>query len=205
MCGAPRGISSDDRPALPRHAASSRSSCRSSLILAFALAPYAWMVLTSIKPQAELAIWPVQYLPRNATLEHYRELLGRTSFAGNLLNSLIIATRRRRARPRRLDPGRLRLLALPLPRPAGADDGFLVINMFPIVLLIIPLFVLMTHARAARHLPRRDPRPLDLRDPLRDLDADELLQRHPAGARRGGDDRRRDAARRRSGSSSCRW
>ena len=71
-------------------------------ILAFALAPYAWMVLTSIKPQAELATWPVHYLPRNATLEHYRVLLSRTSFAGNLLNSLVIATRRCRARSRRL-------------------------------------------------------------------------------------------------------
>ena len=37
-------------------------------ILAFALAPYAWMVLTSIKPQAELSLWPVRYLPENATL-----------------------------------------------------------------------------------------------------------------------------------------
>ena len=34
-------------------------------IIAFALAPYAWMVITSIKPQAELSVWPVQYLPRN--------------------------------------------------------------------------------------------------------------------------------------------
>ena len=44
-------------------------------ILTFALAPYAWMVLTSVKPQAELSLWPVRYLPENATLEHYRELI----------------------------------------------------------------------------------------------------------------------------------
>ena len=61
-------------------------------ILTFALAPYAWMVLTSIKPQAELSLWPVRYLPENATLDHYRELISRTTFAGNLLNSFIIAT-----------------------------------------------------------------------------------------------------------------
>ena len=46
-------------------------------ILIFALAPYAWMVLTSIKPQAELSLWPVRYLPENATLNHYRELIER--------------------------------------------------------------------------------------------------------------------------------
>jgi multiple sugar transport system permease protein len=113
------------------------------LILLFALAPYAWMVLTSIKPQEELTVWPVRYLPDAATLDHYRELLGRTTFAGNLLNSLIIAC------------GAVALgLGVSIPaayafsrfRFAGRRPlmiSFLAINMFPIVLLIIPLFVMM--------------------------------------------------------------
>lgn len=112
-------------------------------IVAFALAPYVWMVLTSIKPQAELSLWPVQYLPRNATLDHYRELIGRTSFAGSLLNSLVIACG-------------AAVLGLGVSIPAAYAfsrfrfrgrrmlmTAFLVINMFPVVLLIIPLFVLM--------------------------------------------------------------
>ena len=112
-------------------------------ILAFALAPYLWMVLTSIKPQADLSRWPVQYLPSPATLDHYRELIGRTTFSVNLLNSMIIAS------------GAAALgLAVSIPaayafsrfRFAGRRSlmtGFLVINMFPIVLLIIPLFIIM--------------------------------------------------------------
>ncbi|MBM6595147.1 carbohydrate ABC transporter permease [Microvirga pudoricolor] len=112
-------------------------------ILVFALAPYIWMVLTSIKPQAELSLWPVRYLPENATLDHYRELISRTSFAGNLLNSFIIAAG-------------AAILGLAVSIPAAYAfsrfrfrgrrmlmTGFLVINMFPVVLLIIPLFVLM--------------------------------------------------------------
>jgi len=112
-------------------------------ILVVALAPYIWMVLTSIKPQAELSLWPVRYLPQNATLDHYRELIGRTSFSGNLLNSFVIASG-------------AALLGLLVSIPAAYAfsrfrfrgrrqlmTGFLVINMFPIVLLIIPLFVLM--------------------------------------------------------------
>ena len=112
-------------------------------ILAFALAPYAWMVLTSIKPQVELATWPVQYLPRNATLEHYRVLLSRTSFGVNLLNSVVIATGAAVlglgvAIPAAYAFSRFRFRAR-----RGLMTGFLVINMFPVVLLIIPLFVLM--------------------------------------------------------------
>lgn len=113
------------------------------VILLFALLPFAWMVLTSIKPAPELAEWPVRYLPREATLDHYRELIQRTSFAGNLLNSLIIACG-------------AALLGLAVSIPAAYAfsrfrfrgrralmTGFLTVNMFPIVLLIIPLFLMM--------------------------------------------------------------
>ena len=113
------------------------------LIIAFALAPYAWMVLTSIKPDADISARPLQYLPSTVTFEHYGTLLNRTTFAANLLNSLVVAL------------GAVAVgLGVSVPaayafsrfRFAGRKTlmtGFLVINMFPIVLLIIPLFVLM--------------------------------------------------------------
>lgn len=112
-------------------------------ILAFALAPYAWMLLTSLKPQAELTQSPITYLPRAVTFDHYAELFQRTSFGGNLVNSLIVAV------------GAVTLgLALSIPASYAFSRfrfwgrrvllvQFLVINMFPVVLLIIPLFILM--------------------------------------------------------------
>lgn len=113
------------------------------LIVLFALGPYAWMILTSLKPQGELSAWPLHYWPREATLEHYRDLIARTSFAGSLGNSLIIAVG-------------ASVLGLGVSIPAayafsrfrfsgrrGLLTGFLVINMFPVVLLIIPLFLMM--------------------------------------------------------------
>ena len=33
------------------------------VILVFALAPFVWMLLTSVKPNADLAIFPVRYWP----------------------------------------------------------------------------------------------------------------------------------------------
>lgn len=113
------------------------------LVLVFALAPFVWMLLTSIKPNADLSQFPVRYLPSSTTFEHYQTLIQRTSFPVNLLNSLIIAC------------GAV-LLGLAASVPAAYSfsrfrfagrrtlmTSFLVINMFPIVLLIIPLFVLM--------------------------------------------------------------
>lgn len=113
------------------------------LIVLFALAPYAWMVITSFKPNEEIAQWPVQYWPSEGTLQHYRDLLARTTFAGNLANSFIVAV------------GAV-LVGLCVSVPAAYAFSrfrfrgrrflmvqFLVVNMFPIVLIIIPLFVLM--------------------------------------------------------------
>ena len=113
------------------------------IVLAFALTPFVWMLLTSVKPNSDLAVFPVQYLPSRLTVEHYQTLIQRTSFAANLLNSLVIAC------------GAVALgLATSVPAAYAFSrfrflgrrmlmTSFLVINMFPIVLLIIPLFVLM--------------------------------------------------------------
>lgn len=112
-------------------------------IVAFALAPYIWMMITSLKPEGEIAKWPVAYWPHDLTFEHYQYLLRRTAFGGNLLNSLVVAL------------GAVAVgLGVSVPaayafsrfRFAGRRYlmiQFLVINMFPIVLLILPLFVLM--------------------------------------------------------------
>lgn len=113
------------------------------LIVLFALAPYVWMVLTSVKPSSAIGAFPVQYLPAEPTLEHYRVLLARTSFLRNLLDSLVVAV------------GAV-VLGLGVSVPAayafsrfrfagrsGLLVFFLTINMVPVVMLIIPLFVLM--------------------------------------------------------------
>jgi len=112
-------------------------------ILAFAIGPYVWMVLTSLRPDSDLAAFPLSYAPSAVTLEHYRALLAHTSFAGNLLNSLIVAC------------GAVIVgLCASVPAAYGFSrfrfrgrrllmTQFLVINMFPVVLLIIPLFVVM--------------------------------------------------------------
>jgi multiple sugar transport system permease protein len=113
------------------------------VIVAFALAPYLWMVLTSIKPDADISTRPLQYLPSTVTFEHYGRLLSRTSFAANLLNSLVVALGAVAVGlgvsvPAAYAFSRFRFLGR-----RTMMMGFLVINMFPIVLLIIPLFVLM--------------------------------------------------------------
>ena len=111
--------------------------------LAFAILPWFWMMLSSIRPERDLTRSPIVLWPETLTLTNHIELLQRTSFAQNLRDSLIVAV------------GAVSLgliLALPAAyafsrfRFRGRQvlrTQFLVINMFPVVMLILPLFVLM--------------------------------------------------------------
>ena len=112
-------------------------------IVLFALGPYLWMALTSIKQESTLFAPERRFLPAVATLENYVRLFSKTTFLTNLGHSLIVALGTMAlglavsitaayAFSRFRFPGR-RILML----------QFLLINMFPIVLLIIPLFIIM--------------------------------------------------------------
>jgi len=112
-------------------------------IVLFAIGPYLWMLLTSIRPESTLFSPQRTLLPEALTPVNYLRLFTKTSFIANLGHSLVVAL------------GTVALgLALSLTaayafsrfRFAGRRTlmmSFLLINMFPIVLLIIPLFITM--------------------------------------------------------------
>ena len=112
-------------------------------IVLFAVGPYVWMMLTSIKTEADIAAFPVRYLPTVVTFEHYRVLLEKTSFAGNLANSFVIAFGAVALGLSVSIPAAYAFSRFRFPGRKALMTQFLVINMFPIVLIIIPLFVLM--------------------------------------------------------------
>ena len=112
-------------------------------ILAFGLAPWLWMVLSSFRPDQDLTATPMRIIPGALTLVNHIELLRRTNFIWNLRDSLVVAC------------GAV-MLGLLLSMPAAYAFSrfrfrgrsplrlsFLVINMFPVVMLILPLFVIM--------------------------------------------------------------
>ncbi|MBX6353500.1 MAG: carbohydrate ABC transporter permease [Thermoflavifilum sp.] len=59
--------------------------------LAFALGPYLWMFLTSVKPASELSTIPVHYLPQHWTFAAYAELFHTTPFLKYMTHSIIVA------------------------------------------------------------------------------------------------------------------
>ncbi|RIQ35776.1 carbohydrate ABC transporter permease [Jiangella rhizosphaerae] len=53
--------------------------------------PFVWMVLSSVKPEAEVRSIPPTWLPETYTLENYRELFDRLSFPTYFFNSTVVA------------------------------------------------------------------------------------------------------------------
>ncbi|WP_222435243.1 carbohydrate ABC transporter permease [Puniceibacterium confluentis] len=111
------------------------------LILTFTLSPYLWMMLTSLTQESRLFTDGPSLV--GATLENYVRLFATVGFGANLLDSFIVAV------------GTV-IVGLALSVPAAYAFSrfrfrgrrllmlqFLVINMFPLVLLILPLFILM--------------------------------------------------------------
>ena len=110
-------------------------------ILAFTLGPYLWMFLTSVTQESRLFTQGPSII--GATVENYTRLFATVGFGRNLLDSLIVSS------------GTV-LVGLSLSITAAYSFSrfefrakrilmlqFLLINMFPLVLLILPLFVVM--------------------------------------------------------------
>lgn len=112
------------------------------LFMIFILFPFYWMFVTSVKPEAEL-YGETTYWPRNLTWAAYQKLFGSFDFLKPMGNSLFVAivttlvtltvaTLAAYAFSRYDFVGRKPLMVM-----------FLTNNMFPTVLLMIPLYIIM--------------------------------------------------------------
>lgn len=113
--------------------------------LVLAVAPFLWMVLSSVKPDAEVRQVPPTWWPENPTLDNYRDLFQRLNFPRFFANSVIVATAVTLgnvvfctmigyALAKLSFPGRRILLAL-----------VLTMLMIPTVATFVPLFVLVSN------------------------------------------------------------
>ncbi|WP_195200530.1 carbohydrate ABC transporter permease [Faecalispora jeddahensis] len=113
------------------------------VILLFLLFPFYWTFVTSIKPQSELYGSVVTYWPQNVVFDSYHKLFADFNFIKPLGNSLLVAgvttlvsllvsMLAAYAFSRFRFPGRKVFMIM-----------FLTNNMFPTVLLLIPLYSIM--------------------------------------------------------------
>ncbi|MAS35770.1 MAG: sugar ABC transporter permease [Anaerolineaceae bacterium] len=112
-------------------------------VIVFSIGPILWTIITSLKPEQDIVTSQLQYLPRNITFDNYVAIWTRSGYPRLIGNSaivtiitlvicIIIGTLAAYGFSRYQFRGRNQLLLL-----------YLVIRMFPVVLMIVPLWIMM--------------------------------------------------------------
>src|SRR3984893_9508535 len=108
---------------------------------AFAVFPILWTLLTSLKPNADIVTAEIQYLPLRPTLQNYVTLWGQAGFPVMFVNSTIVTALTVLVC---LAVGITGAYSLSRYRFRGRGQillFYLVIRMFPAVLLLLPIFI----------------------------------------------------------------
>lgn len=118
------------------------------LISFFAACPLLWMLSTAIKPRDQLFRIPPQWIPNNPTLEHFERVLFPTRPNGKLffryfINSTIVSVVSTILSVAVSVPAAYAFSRFNFPGKDVAYFGVLARNMFPLIVFLIPLFILM--------------------------------------------------------------
>lgn len=113
------------------------------VIAGFAIIPLLWAISTAFKPDGEI-MTSQAFLPRAPTIEHFRVVLNQTAFARWFTNSLLVALG---TTTLAIVVGSLAGYAMSRFRFWGRatyGNMLLVVQMFPGVMLAIPMYLLLT-------------------------------------------------------------
>jgi multiple sugar transport system permease protein len=119
-----------------------------ALLLAFTVLPMVWMVSTSIKTEFASIQQPPEWIPSNPTLQQYTSLLSPSDRAGQqflayLRNSIWVSTATTVLGVLVAVPAGYAFSRFSFPGREPLFFSVLVRNMFPVVVFLIPLFILM--------------------------------------------------------------
>ncbi len=112
-------------------------------VVGFALFPIVWTFLTSLKVEKDIITINLQYLPQSITFDNYVAIWNRSGFPTLITNSAIVTVFTLLTT---MIIGTLAAYSLSRYQFRGRNwilQFYLVIRMFPVVLMIVPLFVIM--------------------------------------------------------------
>jgi len=113
------------------------------LVVLFALFPVIWTLLTSLKVEKDIVTTNLQYIPQSITVENYITIWNRSGFPALIFNSAIVTLL---TLLMCMTIGTLTAYSLSRHQFRGRNyvlQFYLVIRMFPVVLLIVPLFIIL--------------------------------------------------------------
>jgi multiple sugar transport system permease protein len=131
------------------------------VFLVMILFPFYWMVSSSFKTGAEMAGRAPVYIPSQLRLDAYKELFDPSAphfqdFARNVLNSIMVSVPTAIIAVILSTLGSYAIARLNFKGKELMLNGILIVYLFPAVLLIIPLFALLSQIGTALNFPIQD-------------------------------------------------
>ena len=112
------------------------------------LVPFYWMLRTSLMTFGEIVAYPPRLVPKDwFNLSAYQKLFEQMQFIGGVRNSLIISTIVVVLTVTFSTLGSYAVARMRFPGKAWFMRGVIVVYMFPAVMLMIPMFVIMSRIK----------------------------------------------------------
>jgi len=115
-----------------------------AFFLGFTLLPIFWIVVTAIKPASAIIERPIRYIPRQPTLIHFFKVWNETNFPIYFLNSVAVSVVTGLFTVGAAMFGGYSLARFRYRGKGSVLMFFLLTQMFPFVLLTIPLYVIFS-------------------------------------------------------------
>jgi ABC-type glycerol-3-phosphate transport system permease component len=119
----------------------------------FVLFPYAWMLVTSIKPIADVIAWPIRWLPSAVTLDNYAAILGDSRFLRSLINSAVVSIVVTTLSLALAVPAAYGLTRLVEHGGRPALIGILASQFFPPMVFFVPFYIILQAVGLLNTLP----------------------------------------------------
>jgi len=119
-----------------------------TIFLLSVLVPFYWMLRTSLMKFGEIVAYPPRLVPRNwFNLSAYKKLFEQQQFLWGIRNSFIVSTIVVVLTVTFSTLGSYAVARMRFPGKAWFMRGVIVVYMFPAVMLMIPMFVIMSRVR----------------------------------------------------------
>ncbi len=123
-----------------------------SLVAIVILIPFLWMIITSLKSKGALLSIPVEWIPKEPSLDAYTKILGLQDFSGSIFNSFYLAVTTSLVQ---ILSASMAAYAFSKIRFKGRESLFkvyLATMMIPFQVVFIPLFIVMSSLKLTNNL-----------------------------------------------------
>ena len=122
------------------------------LVAVIVCIPFYWMIITSLKGRGAIMSIPVEWIPKEPTLDAYKKLFAMPEFVGSIFNSFYVSVLCTAVRLLCAAMAAFALTKIPFKGRNAVFGIYVTALMIPSQITFIPLFIIMTNMHLTNSL-----------------------------------------------------